>query len=342
AKMAVDPKAAAELVPRPAQAASAVFKDAGHAILRTAGQAGLSGGFTFGPYGGFHGHLDKLSFVFYGFGEELGVDPGRAKSQAYRLPIHTHWYKNTLGHNAVVVGGKPQIGVAGKLELFTANEQFAAVRASCDKAYPGVAQTRLLVMTPEYLLVFDTNAMENTLNGAPVANHARFDWIYHGKGKAAECDLAKAAGKLPDNTDGVEYIQNVKTGSPERPDQAVQARIVGEKITTWLTFDAQPNTTVYTGDGPFSNVDERVPLVIVERNTGTFAAVLEPVKNGDKPTVKAVSQLVPKGGGPADRGATGGRTIVIEREGGKDVIEVSADNKTFTLTRDGDKVLALP
>lgn len=342
AKPAVDPKAVAELVPRPAQAASAVIKDAGHAILRTAGPAGLSGAFTFGPFGGFHGHFDKLSFVFYGFGEELGVDPGRAKSQAYRLPIHTHWYKNTLGHNAVVVGGKPQIGVEGKLDLFTANEQFAAVRASCDKAYPGVAQTRLLVMTPEYLLVFDTNGTENTLNGAPVANHARFDWIYHGKGKTAECDLARAASKLPDNTDGAEYIQNVKTGTPETPDQAVQARIVGEKITTWLTFDAQPDTTVYTGDGPFSNIDERVPLVIVERPTGTFAAVLEPVKNGDNPTVKSVSQLVPKGGEPAAGGAAGGRTIVIVREGGKDVIELSADNTQFKLTRNGQPVLTTP
>ena len=38
-------------------------------------------------------------------GRELGVDPGRARSQAYRLPIHTGWYKATVGHNAVLVDG---------------------------------------------------------------------------------------------------------------------------------------------------------------------------------------------------------------------------------------------
>ena len=58
---------------------SQVFAGAGHAILRTQGPAGLTAAFTFGPYGGFHGHFDKLSFVFFGHGQELGVDPGRAE-----------------------------------------------------------------------------------------------------------------------------------------------------------------------------------------------------------------------------------------------------------------------
>ena len=51
---------------------SMVFEDAGHAILRTRGDAGLTAAMTFGPYGGFHGHFDKLSFVFFGFGQGTG------------------------------------------------------------------------------------------------------------------------------------------------------------------------------------------------------------------------------------------------------------------------------
>ena len=57
---------------------STVFRGAGHAVLRAAGPAGLAAVMTFGPYGGFHGHYDKLSFVFFGHRRELGVDPGRA------------------------------------------------------------------------------------------------------------------------------------------------------------------------------------------------------------------------------------------------------------------------
>lgn len=56
---------------------------AGHVILRRGGAAELAAGMTFGPYGGVHGHLDKLSFVFYGFGGELGVDPGRAGTSVW-------------------------------------------------------------------------------------------------------------------------------------------------------------------------------------------------------------------------------------------------------------------
>ena len=73
---------------------------------------------TFAPFGGFHGHFDKLSFVWYARGRERGVDPGRAASQAYRLPIHTQWYRATLAHNTVVVDGKSQEGAAGRLLAF--------------------------------------------------------------------------------------------------------------------------------------------------------------------------------------------------------------------------------
>ena len=134
--------------PQPGPRASKLFPGAGHAILRSSGEKGLAAAFTFGPYGGFHGHLDKLSFVLFGYGRELGVDPGRAKSQAYRLPIHSRWYKATLGHNAVLVDGQSQNPATGKLEIFAASGRYSAVVARCDEAYPGVHHRRLLCLTP--------------------------------------------------------------------------------------------------------------------------------------------------------------------------------------------------
>ncbi|MGB2822189.1 MAG: alginate lyase family protein, partial [Phycisphaerae bacterium] len=165
--------------------ASEVFPGAGHAILRTKGAAGLTAALTFGPYGGFHGHYDKLSFVLFGHGRELGVDPGRARSQAYRLPIHGNWYKATVSHNAVLVDGASQSPAAGKLESFAATESHAAVVASCDAAYPGVRHRRMLCMTPAYLLVLDRLAAEKP---------RQFTWVYHNRGTDVRCGVAGHGG----------------------------------------------------------------------------------------------------------------------------------------------------
>jgi hypothetical protein len=159
-----------------------VFEDAGHAILRTRGEAGLTAALTFGPYGGFHGHLDKLSFVLCGFSEELGVDPGRARSQAYRLPIHSRWYKATLAHNSVLVDGQSQKPAAGKLLQFESGDDYALAAASCAEAYPGVSHTRWLVLTPTHLLGIDRLQSEK---------EHRFDWLYHNQGRAVTCTVAR-------------------------------------------------------------------------------------------------------------------------------------------------------
>ncbi|MFH1571780.1 MAG: alginate lyase family protein, partial [Gemmatimonadota bacterium] len=64
-----------------APATSALKPGAGHGILRATGPEGASAAvLTFGPFGGFHGHFDKLSFAYFALDRELGYDPGRARS----------------------------------------------------------------------------------------------------------------------------------------------------------------------------------------------------------------------------------------------------------------------
>ena len=254
--------------PPPGPQASKLFSSAGHAILRTGEEKGLAAAFTFGPYGGFHGHLDKLSFVLFGYGRELGVDPGRAKSQAYRLPIHTRWYKATLGHNAVLVDGQSQKPATGKLESFVANGSYAAVVARCDDAYPGVHHRRLLCLAPDYLLVFDDLAAE-----AP----RRFDWVYHNRGPEAQCDAAGTREPIDEPTPGWEYVQNVRYG---RSDGPVRVRFPDGPVTTHLLIAPGAGTEVRTGDGVGESLLDRVGLVRVTRHgqRAQFAAVLEPVK----------------------------------------------------------------
>ncbi|MCH2182635.1 MAG: heparinase II/III family protein [Mariniblastus sp.] len=258
---------------------SKLFPAAGHAVLRSGGPAGLASAMTFGPYGGFHGHLDKLSFVLFGFDQELGVDPGRARSQAYRLPIHKNWYKATLSHNTVVVDGKSQSPASGELQLFDSKERYTVAVARCQDAYPGVSHSRLLFQTDSYLLIFDALAADS---------NRRFDWFYHNRGQSVRCDIAMApAQELETDYAGMEYVKNIRTA---KTDDLLRATFETLELQTHLTLDAGRNTDVLIGDGVGSSVLNRVPLIRVTRHgkTAQFLAVLEPLQAGANRQVQSV------------------------------------------------------
>lgn len=248
--------------------ASQVFPDAGHAILRSSGDAGLAAVMTFGPYGGFHGHFDKLSFVLFGRGRELGVDPGRAASQAYRLPIHTNWYKATISHNAVLVDGRSQAPAEGKLLAFGSDGNYSVAVAECNRAYQGVRYRRLLAVGPVYALVIDVIDADKP---------AVFDWIYHNTGKEVEVPGAEPGDKVqPLNLlSGQEYIRwklASKSGSA--------ARVIFRDgdFQTVVTSSAVPGTTLLTGDGVGASTEDRVPLMLLRREgrQAVFAVAIEP------------------------------------------------------------------
>jgi hypothetical protein len=260
---------------------------------------------TFGPYGGFHGHFDKLSFVFYGFQEELGVDPGRARSQAYRLPIHSNWYKATISHNAVLVDGKSQQPATGKLLHFKQDDNYTAVAASCDEAYPGVRHTRWLVMTDAYLVVLDELHCD--------AEH-QFDWLYHNRGRKAVSEAAQNEGRLAGKFQGSEYIQNATQGVTA---DTIRIRFEDEKVPVHLTMAAGPDTTVTVGNGVGGSITDRVPMAMIRR-TGRdvqFAAVLEPTAAGGKPQVTGVR--IVQAGDTAK--------VLVQRGNNTDTIEIQED-----------------
>jgi oligo-alginate lyase len=265
--------------------ASSLIRGAGHAILCTDGPGRLSAAMTFGPYGGFHGHFDKLSFVFFGYGQEFGVDPGRKASQAYRLPIHRDWYKATTGHNAVLVDGAGQKEADGKLLAYGANGSYAAVAADAGPAFANVAHKRLLVLTPSYLVVIDE------LTAKDGKEHT-FDWLYHNVAKAPTCDLPAGKAELG-ATAGYTYLKDVKACAPDG-NSSVRVVFPGEKASLHLTMQAEKGDAVFTATGPFQSVEDRAAVTIVRRRgrSALFAAVLEPVPAGGKP---ALTRLVMRG-----------------------------------------------
>ncbi len=240
-----------------------LFAAAGHALLRVGDDSAL---LTFAPFGGFHGHFDKLSFVWYAGGRERGVDPGRAASQAYRLPIHTQWYRATLAHNAVVVDGKSQEGAAGRLLAFEQGQGWAAVAAQTTKAYRGVDHRRCLIATRGCLVVLDS------LTAA--APHT-YDWLYHARAAQVRAACAAAAPAEPLGIAGEQFVQWAAAGGTAHA-IGVDFDDAAGALDTRLLIAAGPAAEVWLGTGPCRSVTERLPFALVRRRGDAvwFAAVL--------------------------------------------------------------------
>ena len=84
-----------------------VFKDAGYAVLQDKNQSYLF--FDAGPMGPKHiqghGHADALSFVLYGRGRPLIVDPGVF---SYHNKFWRDHFRNTMAHNTVAIDNQDQ------------------------------------------------------------------------------------------------------------------------------------------------------------------------------------------------------------------------------------------
>jgi hypothetical protein len=288
---------------------SKLIPGAGHGILATGGPGKLTAAMTFGPYGGFHGHYDKLSFVFFGYGKELGVDPGRAASQAYRLPIHQEWYKATTGHNAVIVDGIPQKEAGGELLAFKTTESYAAIAASAGPAFDNVTHNRFLLLGPTCLLVVDE------LKATDGKVHT-FDWLYHNKGINATCALPVTDAKPGNQPPGYSYLHDISAFKAGK-DEPFEVKFTDDGLTTILTIQGNKGDEVFTATGPLASVVDRVPMVIVRRKgmNVRFISVIEPVPGQMLPDLKGLS-IIP--------GTS--LTVSVLRADGEDVISFEGES----------------
>ena len=168
--------------------------------------------FDFGPHGGWHGHLDKLSYELWHEGRCLADDPGCGN---YAQPLHFAWIRQALAHNTISVDGKGQLPCEGKLLAFREEGDHAAVVASAPIS-EGVVATRALALMDG--LVFDLVWTDSE------SEHA-YDWAFHAKGDCStSCDLAKTSlgekivrDRLqPENWDGSEaqtWLEDLRKGA---------------------------------------------------------------------------------------------------------------------------------
>jgi len=158
----------------PSVTESLVFDGSGYAVLRGGTEDDpwyLA--LDYGPHGGWHGHFDKLGFVFFARGKMLGIDPG---SHSYALSLHDTWDRSTLAHNTVVVDETSQAEATGELEQFLPLPDTVWARASAGPAYETATLARDLVMVDGYLL----DRMEAR---ATDGQSHQYDWVYHNPGE---------------------------------------------------------------------------------------------------------------------------------------------------------------
>ncbi|MBL8993559.1 MAG: CIA30 family protein [Spirochaetia bacterium] len=191
------------------------------------------------------------------------------------------------------------------------------MEARAVESYPGFSHRRLLVLAPEYLLVFDRI---ESLDGAV----HRYDWVYHNAGNSFEAP-GLSPGKVFENVPGLEYAKNVRRGkSPE----ILEGNFPGEKISTRLILHG--GSEVLAADGPLGSIEERIPFVMArkESKNAEFLAVIEPVPAGNPSSIESVQF----------KNENSVIHIAVKRKGGEDLCRLDAGD--FSFQREGRNVLS--
>lgn len=200
------------------QIASACLEGSGLAALRVGrlpdGSPRTSLAFDFGPHGGWHGHMDKLSYELWHKGACASDDPGCG---SYATPVHFAWLRQALAHNTVSVDGRGQQKCTGKLLSFRDEGTTVTAVASAPVA-AGVEIARAVSLS-------DGLVLELTWTTAQT-NHV-YDWAFHATG-GLTVSVPLAATSLGekiertrlspgtwDDTEAYTWLENTRKGAHE-------------------------------------------------------------------------------------------------------------------------------
>ncbi|MDR6551862.1 heparinase II/III family protein [Paenibacillus qinlingensis] len=239
----------------------------------------------FGKHGGYHGHRDKLSLLYYTGGHAWLNDAGMLP---YGNAMHERFFKQTIAHNTVTIGGCSQAEAEGTIVKAEQDEKgWIYLETETSEAYPGTVLRRHCVLTDKLLVdVFDVYCDEPQ----------DVDWIIHTQGSPV-----LAAGRetpvepiLLGEQDGYDCLKQTIQWSPEltevwhRTWSWDQAEHNGDHFDVYGLMPSTEGTSeeIYLAESPaMPSMGKRSTIIrrrLQVKNT-RFIAIFRACTEGDKP-----------------------------------------------------------
>jgi hypothetical protein len=272
---------------------SVLLESQGLAILRGANRyASLE----CGPYGGGHGHPDRLHLTLHAEGVHWLPDPGAGQYVSRDL----FWYRSTLAHNAPRLDGESQPPGNAGCECFDDQGDWAWVRGSFEEL------SRTIAAGPAYLVdILDLNAPDERLLELP--------WHVEGRGEV------RTSGRwvTDELTPPDEFVTRVRRFVPDGPGPIIVTHGVGSaELALHLVFDG----ALLEAEGPgLPGTTDRARFYVVRargRNV-RLVALLEPHVEKVVRAVRVHGDMVEieTASGGVDRHRFGRTEWTVEREG---------------------------
>jgi hypothetical protein len=218
-----------------------------------------------GPYGGGHGHPDRLHLTLHAGGVHWLPDSGTGTYVARDL----FWYRSTLAHNAPRLDRMSQPAGDATCQCFDDQQEWAWVRGRFGNL------TRIIVAGPRYLI----DVLE--MNAPPDEPHV-LELPWHVAGRP---DI-ETTGRWEDAELADEFVMRVKRFRPDRAEAIVATHIEQRaQLTLHMLFDG----ALLQAEGPgLPGHHDRVPFYVMQAEgpNARFVTVLEP-HAGDR-AVRAV------------------------------------------------------
>jgi len=247
-----------------------------------------------GPYGGGHGHPDRLQLTLHADGVYWLPDPGTGSYVAHDL----FWYRSTLAHNAPRLNGESQPLGNARCECFDDRGDWAWV---CGRFDPLL---RMVTAGPQYIV-------DVTLLGAKEETTLELPWHVAGRGGV------ETKGRWVDDELSDEFVTRVQRYIPDVPGSVVLSHVHRHaQFTAHLCFEGD----LVQAEGPgLPEQHDRAPFYVV-RVRGRNARIVTVIEtHKDAPVIRAVRTHgdtveveTPSG---VERHRLGTAEWVIEREG---------------------------